>query len=116
MKQPRYNRLRKYINFIVETRYPYKGGTHQISYAKYKGVLIYEHIKAKGLLGEVIIQYHLAGLHYPISTKINNSIITQWYEEDGFGHPMFENIEDMKYFIDNEMKELNNQQINLLME
>ena len=40
----------------------------------------------------------------------------QWYEEDGFGHPMFENIEDIESFIDKDMKELNNQQINLLME
>ena len=117
MKQPRYKRLRKYINFIVDTKYTSSNGvTLQTSYANYKGVLIYEHIKAKGLLSDVMIQYHLVGLHYPTSTKINNGTIIQWYEEDGFGHPMFENIEDVESFIDKDMKELNNQQINLLME
>ena len=117
MAKLRYKRLRKYINFIVDTKYTSSNGvTQQTSYANYKGVLIYEHIRAKGLLSDVLIQYHLAGLQYPISTKINNGVMIQWYEEDGFGHPMFENIEDMEYFIDNEMKELNNQQINLLME
>src|SRR5574344_574365 len=114
MKQPRYNRLRKYINFIVDIKYTSNGVTRQISYANYKGVLIHELIIAKGLFGDVIIQYHLVGLHYPTSTKINNGTIIQWYEEDGFGHPMFENIEDVESFIDKDMKELNKQQINLL--
>lgn len=62
---------------------------------------------SKYIFGPITETYHLTQLIYPLDTQIKNGDIVTWYEEEGYGHPVFNNESDAVTFIESEMEVLN---------
>lgn len=91
-----FKKLHSYIQKGIETK---------VSSAKYKNIEITERISVplyniKNIFcnKKVKIEYHV-DLIMHINTVPKNGIMTTWYEQEGYGHPYFEDLQDAIDFI-----------------
>lgn len=109
MKKQRTYRLRKEFWKVLQQFCTSKNQC-KVSVLQYKGVSIYEHLTIPYFWGKDIILEYIVPIILPLDTVIKNGVVKNYYESEGFGACYFTDIVDAKNFIDNEMKELINQQ------
>lgn len=72
----------------------------KVSLLQYKKMSIYEHLVIPYFWNKDIIVEYIVPIILPLGTPIENGVVKNYYENEGFGSCFFKELVDAKKFID----------------
>lgn len=71
----------------------------KVSVLQYKGISIYEHLYIPHSFNKDIILEYIVPIILPLNTVIQDGVVKNYYENEGFGSCYFNDVNDAKNFI-----------------